>query len=281
MGINGKNNLSSRMKHYEACYSTMIPPRTYTIVRVDGRGFSKFTKGMNKPFDPDFSEAMNDAAVEMCKKFNPAFAYTQSDEITLVFTDFGENQEAMFKGKVQKICSLTAARATASFNKKLTLLKAHKYDTYEDSGVLVNDLLKGDLLVDVEFDSRVYVIPHIKEVANCIVWRQQDATRNSISMAADALYSHKELMGKSSDEKQEMMFQKGVNWNDYITKYKRGAIIKKIEVELPTSRGDLEGSNTIEPSSTVLRKKWVIDYDTPIFTQDWDYLYDLIPSNCD
>lgn len=260
--------LADRIKHYEKCYGFIIPPRTYTVVRVDGRGFSKFTKKMQKPFDPDFSEAMNDAAVEMCKTFNPAFAYTQSDEITLVFTDFGENQEAIFKGKVQKICSLTAARATASFNKKLTILRAQKYQDCTD---LSKNLLSGDLIVNVEFDSRVFVIPDIKEVANCMVWRQQDATRNSISMAADALYSHKELHGKSSDDKQEMMFQKGVNWNDYATKYKRGAIIKKVEFEHPIPNSD----------ETTTRKKWVVDYNTPIFTQNWDYLYDLIPSLCD
>ena len=55
-------NLSDRMKHYEACYSTMIPPRTYTVVRVDGKGFSKFTKKINKPFDDDFSESMQFAS---------------------------------------------------------------------------------------------------------------------------------------------------------------------------------------------------------------------------
>jgi len=257
--------LSSRMKHYEACYSTMIPPRTYTIVRVDGRGFSKFTKKMNKPFDEQFSEAMNFAAIEMCKKFNPAFAYTQSDEITLVFTDFGENQEAIFKGKVQKICSLTAARATASFNKKMLMSSALKTLTLNDIDNFFNGIGNGEGIYDVEFDSRVYVIPDIKEVANCLVWRQQDATRNSISMAADALYSHKELMGRSSSVKQEMMFDKGVNWNNYAVKYKRGVVIKKIEFEGPNG---------------AIRKKWEVDNGTPIFTQDWVYLYDLIPSVC-
>jgi len=261
-------SLGDRMKHYEACYSTMIPPRTYTVVRVDGRGFSKFTKKMDKPFDDQFSEAMNFAAIEMCKKFNPAFAYTQSDEITLVFTDFGENEEAMFKGKVQKICSLTAARVTASFNKKMLMIDAARMITFPEFDIAEfgMGIESGELIYDVEFDSRVYVIPAIKEVANCLVWRQQDARRNSVSMAADALYSHNELTGKSSSDKQEMMFDKGVNWNDYAVKYKRGVVIKKVELEGPHG---------------ALRKRWEVDNETPIFTQDWKYLYDLIPSICD
>lgn len=251
-------SLSDRMKHYEACYSTMIPPRTYTIVRVDGRGFSKFTKKMNKPFDDQFSDSMNYAAIEMCKKFNPDFAYTQSDEITLVFTDFGENQEAIFKGKVQKICSLTAARATASFNKKMLMIDA-EHSERED---YIDLIMSGEAIYDVEFDSRVYVIPAIKEVVNCLVWRQQDATRNSISMAFDVVVGKSQSHGKGGNEKQDLMFEKGVNWNDYPTKYKRGVIIKKIEFEGPHG---------------ALRKKWVVDNETPIFTQDWDYIYNLIP----
>lgn len=254
-----KSDLSIRMKHYEACYSTMIPPRTYTIVRVDGRGFSKFTKNMNKPFDDQFSESMNFAAIEMCEKFNPAFAYTQSDEITLVFTDFGENQEAIFKGKVQKICSLTAARATASFNKKMLMIDA--INLYNPIG-LIDEIISGESIYDVEFDSRVYVIPAIKEVANCLVWRQQDATRNSLSMAFDVVVGKSKSFGKGGSEKQDMMFEKGVNWNDYATKYKRGVVIKKIEFEGPHG---------------ALRKKWEVDNETPIFTQDWEYLYGLIP----
>lgn len=262
------------MKHYEACYSTMIPPRTYTVVRVDGRGFSKFTKKMDKPFDDQFSESMNYAAIEMCKKFNPAFAYTQSDEITLVFTDFGENQEAMFKGKVQKICSLTAARATASFNKKMLMMDMARCEDVDD----IKYIIDGTAIYDVEFDSRVYVIPAIKEVANCLVWRQQDASRNSVSMAADALYSHKELMGKSSSEKQDMMMEKGVNWNDYAVKYKRGVIIRKVEKEFTSDEYSFDANRT---DGKYTRKVWEVDNETPIFTKDWDYLYGLIPSVCE
>lgn len=275
----GKNKtLGDRMKGYEACYSFIIPARTYTIVRVDGRGFSKFTKGMNKPFDDQFSESMNYAAIELCKKFNPAFAYTQSDEITMVFTDFGENQEAIFSGKVQKICSLTAARATASFNKKMLMMTATRMVEEIDFDIAEfgRDIEDGDLIYDVEFDSRVYVIPDIKEVANCLVWRQQDATRNSISMAADEIVGKSATKGKKGSEKQDMMFENGVNWNDYAVKYKRGVVIRKVEKEFTSDEYTFDGTRT---DGKYTRKVWEVDNETPIFTQNWEHLYNLIPSN--
>lgn len=264
-------NLGDRMKGYEACYSFIIPARTYTVVRVDGRGFSKFTKGMDKPFDAQFSEAMNYATIELCRKFNPDFAYTQSDEISLVFTDFGPESQAMFGGKVQKICSLTAARATASFNKKMLMMDAENWEDTDE----INYIINGSAIYDVEFDSRVFVIPDYVEVGNYFVWRQQDCTRNSISMAADALYSHKELHGKSASDKQDMMMEKGVNWNDYTPKYKRGALITREEFEMKSTEYEFDAQRS---DGFYTRKKWVVNENTPIFTKERDFLMALIPS---
>lgn len=263
---------ADRFKRYEASYSVLIPPRTYTIVRVDGKGFSKFTKKMVKPFDNKFSESMNYAALEMCKYFNPDFAYTQSDEISLVFTDFGIEAQQMFDGKVQKLCSLTASKAAVSFNKKMLILDAEENDI--DMGDFMMSIINGKAIYETIFDSRVFIIPDFREVGNYFVHRQQDATRNSISMAASALYSHKALDGKSGSEKQDMMMDKGVNWNDYSVQQKRGVIIRKFDVEVPISNG--QALNTIEPDATVIRKRWLVDYDTPIFTQDREYLNSLI-----
>lgn len=77
------------------------------------------------------------------------------------------------------------------------------------------------------FDSRCFSIPK-EEVVNCILWRQQDATRNSIQSVGQAYFSHKELMNKSCNDIQDMLFtEKGVNWNDYPTYLKRGKSIEK------------------------------------------------------
>ena len=46
-------------------------------------------------------------------------------------------------------------------------------------------------------------------------------------MAAQSLYSHSQLLNKSSNEMQEMLFQRGINWNDYPVRYKRGAFFRR------------------------------------------------------
>jgi tRNA(His) 5'-end guanylyltransferase len=259
-------SLEERMKEYESCYSFKIPSRTYTIIRLDGKGFSKYTKMFNKPFDDNLSIVMDVATIELCKYLNPKFAYTQSDEISLVFTDIENiDSELVFDGKVQKLCSISASKVTAAFNKNMLQLLAISMPCEE----LVAKILTYELpQIDAVFDSRVFIIPDFREVSNYFIWRQQDCTRNSVSMAASANFSHKMLEGKSSEEKQEMLFQeKGINWNDYLPKYKRGTVIKKQTVWVDGQNG--------EP---VERSKWLPDYNTPIFTQDKEYLYNLIPT---
>ncbi|TXG80794.1 MAG: hypothetical protein E6R13_07505 [Spirochaetes bacterium] len=268
MGTNGKNSdLSSRMKNYESCYGFKVPNRSYIIIRLDGKGFSKYTKKFNKPFDDILSNVMDTATIELCKYMTPAFAYTQSDEVSLVFSTIDNiDAEMVFDGKVQKLCSISASKMTAAFNKTmLRMLAAFKPEEFN----LMEKIISGDFAeIDAVFDARVFVIPDIREVANYFVWRQQDCTRNSVSMAASANFSHKLLEGKSSSEKQEMLFQeKGINWNDYATKYKRGTVIKKTAYTV-------EGPNGEE----ALRNKWLPDYNTPIFTQETEYLYKLIPT---
>jgi tRNA(His) 5'-end guanylyltransferase len=265
----GKNkSLGDRMKEYESCYNFKIPNRSYVIIRLDGKGFSKYTKMFEKPFDDILSNVMDAATIELCKYLNPLFAYTQSDEISLVFSTIENiDAELPFDGKVQKLCSISASKLTSAFNKTmLRLLGSFKYTPEE----LFQKITSGNLAeIDAVFDSRVFVIPDIREVANYIIWRQQDCTRNSVSMAAHALLGHSATMNKSGEEKQEMLFQeKGVNWNDYATKYKRGTVIKKQTIFI-------EGQNG-EP---VQRSKWIPDYNIPIFTQDREYLMSLIPKS--
>lgn len=262
-----KNDLATRMKAYESCYDIRIPARTYVIVRLDGKNFSKYTEMFEKPFDDKLSNVMDVATIELCKYLHPKFAYTQSDEISLVFTDVENIEtELIFDGKVQKLCSISASKVTTAFNKTmLKILALFKYNKNE----LFEKIISGNFPeIDAVFDSRVYIIPDFREVSNYIIWRQQDCTRNSVSMAASANFPHGLLDGKSSEEKQEMLFtEKGINWNDYLTKYKRGTIIKKQLVFVDGQDG--------EP---VQRNKWLPDYNTPIFTQEKEYLYNLIPT---
>jgi len=128
-----------------------------------------------------------------------------------------------------------------------------------------------------EFDSRIWQVPQRTEVFNYFVFRQQDTTRNSIQSVAQTLYSQKELHGKTSDQQQEMIFAKGINWNDYAPKYKRGRmIIKQTYTKMPESVGDaIDDASKVLPS---LRTRWISD-EPPIFSQDHSYLDELIPKN--
>jgi len=171
------NDLSDRMKRYEESYKFILPPRAYVIVRCDGKNFSKLTKYLNKPFDMDFSASMDETAVALCEEFNPKFAYCQSDEISMLFTDIDNiNASQMFDGKVQKICSLTAAKASVAFNHSRLLNVLAKYED-ENVGFLEDN---KELPTPAIFDSRVFIIPDVREVSNYFIHRQQDCTRNSI-----------------------------------------------------------------------------------------------------
>jgi|ERR1035437_6649625 tRNA(His) 5'-end guanylyltransferase len=261
-----KNDLASRMKSYEACYDIRTPKRTYTIIRLDGVGFSKYTKMFEKPFDGKLSMVMDTATIRLCEYLNPKFAYTQSDEISLVFTDI-ENieSELIFDGKVQKLCSISASKVTAAFNS--TMLRV--LSTVITQEQLLDKIRSGIFPeIDAVFDARVFIIPDFREVSNYFIWRQQDCTRNSVSMAAHALLGHNATLNKSGSEKQEMMFkEKGVNWNDYLPKYKRGVVIKKHEIQVPNPLG----------GDPVVRNKWLPAV-TPIFTEEKEFLYNLIPT---
>jgi tRNA(His) guanylyltransferase len=266
MGTNGKNSFSSRMKNYEQCYNQKVPNRSYVIVRLDGVGFSKYTKQFNKPFDDILSNVMDATTIELCKEFQPKLGYTQSDEISLIFTTIDNiDAENIYDGKVQKIASIFASQATEAFNFKM--LQAISLQMTPEE--LVSKIISGNLpQIKAKFDARVFVIPDITEVYNYFVWRQQDCTRNSISMAASANFPHKLLEGVSGDKKQDMLFtEKGINWNEYAVKYKRGVVVKKNTINVGVENGEL-----------MQRSKWLPDYETPIFTQDKEYLQNLIPT---
>lgn len=193
--------------NYEDRFRYLIPRRGFTIIRLDGVAFHTYTRGLKRPFDEIFIADMDNTAKYLCERIQGAkFAFVQSDEISILLTDFDRlTTDAWFDGNLQKMCSVSASMATAVFNQ----------------------LRPGKLAY---FDSRVFTLPYAEEVINYYIWRQQDCTRNSVTAVAQSLYSHKELMGKSNSDKQELIFQRGQNWNDYPARQKRGgAILQKIK----------------------------------------------------
>jgi tRNA(His) 5'-end guanylyltransferase len=248
-----KDQLGDRIKaNYENRARTSLMRRCYTIIRLDGKAFHTYCRGLEKPFDDGLMEDMDLTAAYLCKHIMGAkFAFIQSDEISILMTDFEtKGASSWFDSDVQKVCSVSASMATRAFN-EARLCR-----------------LGPENMKWAEFDSRVFQIADRKEVENVFIWRQQDTTRNSISMVAQSMYSHKELHGKSSDRKQEMIFQKsGINWNNYAPRYKRGRIVVNELYEKPAEN---------ESSKPSLRSRWVAK-DVPIFTQQREFLEELIP----
>jgi tRNA(His) guanylyltransferase len=279
-----KENIGDRMKsYYEDRTRYKLTRRTNTIIRVDGKAFSNYTKGLERPFDLGLMEDMNKTTEYLCQNIQGAkFGYVQSDEISILITDYDDiSTHAWFDGNLQKMASIAASLATAKFN-QLRMARACFDDVIkEDAPIYKDDIQNFKLAM---FDARVFQIPYQEEVINYFIWRQQDATRNSISSVAQSLYSHKELNGKKTDEMQEMIFQKGVNWNDYTSREKRGSLIRKVEetyvrtTELLGASVHTDGTASLRAlGETYTRYKWKADPDTPIFSQEKEYLRILMP----
>ena len=132
------------------------------------------------------------------------------------------------------------------------------------------------------FDARVFQIPYQEEVFNYFIWRQQDATRNSISSVAQTYFSTTELKGKKTNAMQDMlMVQKEINWNDFSPREKRGSLIRKVERQFVRKDIDpIDDGKTyaIDKGNIYTRNVWEADPETPIFSKDKDYLKGLMPN---
>ena len=268
-----KEPLGDRMKtFYENRTRILLPRKTYTLLRIDGKAFHTYTRGMKKPFDLGLMEDMNDTAAYLCKNIQGAkFAYVQSDEISILVTDFDDIMTDMwFDGNLQKMASVSASLATARFNQ--LRMNRSCWDGLDVDGYLDGDDINNFKLAT--FDSRVFQIPQSVEVENYFIWRQQDAVRNSIASVAQSLYSHRELNGKTSNEQQEMIFQKGINWNDYTSREKRGGFIERVTYVNDKDIRSIQNQE-IAQNDTV-RKKWET-VECPIFTQERGFLKTRIP----
>lgn len=245
------DNLGDRMKRYEHVTKTILVNRMPVIIRLDGVHFHTFTRGFVKPFDMVLVKTMQETMEYLCRNIqNCVLGYTQSDEITLVLCDYKTLKTSpWFDNEVQKICSVVSSIASMIFNK---LFAAN----IEESNVdyFQKQKYKHALQTGAFFDARVFNVP-VDDVTNCVLWRQNDATRNSIQSVGQANFSQKQLHCKSCNEIQDMLFtEKGINWNDLPTTLKRGSCCVK----------DNDG-------------KWIIDNEIPIFRgEDRNYIENRI-----
>ena len=242
-----RDDLGKRMKtFYEQIPKTRLVRRIPVAVRIDGKAFHTFTKGFAKPFDENLMQAMQETMKFLCENIQGCvLGYTQSDEITLILIDYQKlNSDAWFDYEVQKMCSIAASMATMQINRIFAKLTEGK-EEYQKARAM-----------GAMFDARCFNIPK-EEVANLVYWRQLDASRNSVLMVGQAHFSYREMYGKSCSMIQDMLMEKGINWNNFPVYQKRGSCcIKKIFQE---------------------RRRWVIDKEIPIFKgEDRAYIEKLI-----
>lgn len=196
------------MRALEARERVTLERHAFTIVRLDGRGFSQFTRGLVKPFDPALTDALLAGARALCDAAQGArLAYVQSDEVSLVLSDRdGPNAQPWFGGNQQKIVSVCASLLTATF--------AREFRDPRGPGYLAT------------FDARAFtVLPGDDGPLDYLRWRQTDAVRNSISMAAHAVLPHRETVGRPTHELRALLRERGVDWLDYHPFHRRGAFV--------------------------------------------------------
>ena len=234
-----RDDIGDRFKEYERCYDFTLPRRLPLVIRVDGRAFHSLK--LEKPFDSGFWAAMSCAAMELVTEVQGArLAFFQSDEISVIARDDMNLGTQPWVGKrLSKILSLSAAIATRTFN--------------EAAGL------------ECEFDARAFVVPSMDEAINYLIWRQQDATRNSVQMLARSVFSHKECDRKNTAALIEMLHARGHEWENLATVWKRGAVVTMKPVP--------------KTGQTVPRRDWVVDTEPPVFAKDRGYVERLYVSD--
>ena len=306
-----KDALGDRMKEYEDITRYKLPRKSLVLGRIDGNAFHTYTKGLKRPFDQDLINDMDSTAIYLCQELqNVKFAFVQSDEISLFMREDGRDTQSWFNNVLQKMGSIGASKATTEFNRRrlmrdMELIFKASIKTISDNEFSI--VQRGQNIIEnfkmAEFDARFWTVPSAIEVYNYFLWRQRDAEKNSISAAAQSLYSHKELEGKNGLVKQEMMWQKGVNWNDYPAGQKRGRFIEKRTylnnrpvclwkneddtkqfyfLDGPTPMNDtfekdvwVASDYPTTKDGDIVRTNWEV-VESPIFSQDVDFLLNRI-----
>jgi len=250
--LKNRDTLGDRMKDYEdKAISLDRSEDKFVMIRLDGNHFHTWVKqaGLKKPFDDRMIWAMQEAAKALCETIPTCvLGYVQSDEISLVLKK-GENpnSEPWFSNRIQKLCSVSASIATATFNQYIQ--------------TFFSDEEKKPPLA--YFDARVIFMPTLDECINCLIWRQNDCIKNSVSCLAQSLFPQKVLLKKNTDEQKRMMLEeKGVDWNALSTVKKLGTLVHKAK-----SMGIYDGK-------AFWRAKFFADLETPRFTESKQFLLD-------
>lgn len=243
-----KDDIGDRIKsYYEDAFRNHLPMRLPVVLRLDGRGFSGYTKGLERPFSEPLIKAMDNVAIALLKEIQGSvLAYTQSDEISILIKNYSSiEQQAWFKNNIQKMVSVSAGIASSTM-------------TVESLNVF------GEIKPSV-FDSRAMILPEF-EINNYFIFRQNDCMRNSVQMLSRSLYSHKKCDNKKVHELVEMCKDKGIDWDNIPIHHQRGRCIVKSSYEAEDL--DRRTGKIIK----FQRSSWNADNNIPIFSKDKSYI---------
>lgn len=199
------DELDTQMRAFETARDPSALPGVYIVARTDGRGFTRLTKEVldyQKPFDERFRDHMV-ATVEhlMTCGFQPVYGYTQSDEISLLF----DREDDAFSRNIRKWTSILAGEASAAFSARLGRPAA--------------------------FDCRVIELPTEKLAIDYFRWRAEDAHRNALNgwcywtlraEGESVTAATRRLEGLPASDKNELLFRRGINYNDVPVWQRRG-----------------------------------------------------------
>lgn len=256
MKLNSMDSLGDRMKSYEALETSRVfMSGLPVIVRIDGKNFHTYTKGFERPFDFRMKVAMLDTTKRLVEETNAVIGYTQSDEITLVLPD---DRPILFEGRIFKLVSFLASLATMTFNRSIAY-EQKRYAT---------------------FDCRCFQVPNRAEAVNCLIWRELDAIKNSVSALAQKYFSHRQLEGKNSDDKKAMLAEKGVNWIELEPYFRKGSFVRRRVFTRKFTAEELQNlppkhNARLNPDTLITRSEMdVVNY--PYYIKDTQNRVDVI-----
>jgi tRNA(His) 5'-end guanylyltransferase len=203
-----RDPLGNLIKGWESSYERTAQRGMPLVARLDGRSFHTWTSGLNRPYDIRFQECMISAATSLLNDLTPIVAYVQSDEITICWNIAPDSKaEYPFGGRIQKLASVLASIATNGFNEKARRVLPQKPPAC--------------------FDARIFQVPGSEDLVRVLLWRENDAVKNSVSMLAQSVFSHKELHGVGTGQKIKMLEERGIKWADQPSHFKKGLYLKR------------------------------------------------------
>lgn len=249
--------LKDRIASYQEATDYKLLNKVPIIISINGRGFSKLTSLIDKPYCQSFSECMFSTTLKLCNEIEGVlFAYQYNDEICLVVRNDQTNETLpWFDNKLQKLCSISSSISSVHFNNCVNSIKLN-------------------LLGDAVFTSQVFVVPNIMEAINTMIYKQQHNFHIAIQSACFYEFLKKYnkstidsmLNGLSIDDKISILYQEcNVDFNNYPASFKRGIACYK----------------TPQITNDMLKNKWAINTDLPIFTKDQSFLSNVMRMGAD